>query len=103
MTGSVTSQGAETVEYSWEFLGLHSIWAKLKAQAEGHSYTQILLCFDLNTRMRDETLKHFKASADGSIINDPFGVHTMFLEPLIIEFDRTLWGFRTPVRNYEKV
>ena len=106
MTGSSTR--AETVEYAWEFLGLHSIWTQSTTQSQdahspGHFHTQSLLCFDLNTRMQSEIREHFKASAGETISRDPFGVHATFLEPLIIEYERTLWGFRTPVRKYEQV
>ena len=108
MTGSTSRAAVETVEYSWEFLGIHSIWTQSTipsqdAHSPGQSHTQSLLCFDLNTRMQSEIHEHFKASAGEFISKDPFGVHATFLEPLIIEYERTLWGFRTPVRKYEKV
>ena len=104
MTGTNIRSGGESVEYSWEFLGLYSIWTTTDdPRIEDPIYTQILLCFDLNAQMRDASIEYFQRSNNESIANDPFGVHATFLEPLVLEYDDALWGFRTPVRNYEKV
>ncbi|KAI9694621.1 MAG: hypothetical protein M1822_000237 [Bathelium mastoideum] len=105
MTGTATlPDGGETLDYDWEYYGLHSVWTQLKGSQPGSNrYCQVLLCFDLVAEMRRRVLDAFEAS-DGNLTSaSPFGVHNVFLEPLIEQYDTALWGFRIPVRKYEKV
>ena len=96
--------GGEGIEYEWEFYGLHSVWAKLSDAQHGmNAYCQVLLCFDFVEEMRRRIIEAFEVS-DGHIIGvSPFGIHKTFLETLVIRYDTALWGFRSPVRNYEQV
>ncbi|KAI9663621.1 MAG: hypothetical protein M1821_007111 [Bathelium mastoideum] len=100
MTGTATlPDGGETLDYDWEYYGLHSVWTQLKGSQPGSNrYCQVLLCFDLVAEMRRRVLDAFEAS-DGNLTSaSPFGVHNVFLEPLIEQYDTALWGFRIPSR-----
>ena len=105
LTGTnMLRDGGEEVQYDWEFYGLHSFWAKLNGpETDSSSYSQVLLCFDFVDKMKSQTINMFGASNGEKIATVPFGVHDVLLEILTKQYDTALWGFRTPVRNYEKV
>lgn len=98
------------IAYDWMFFGFASYWAPVGSDSSSRS--TVLLCFDLSDekgKVETSTMEHIaealkqRENNANRLQHSPFGIYVLMMEPLLSFFDQSLWGFRDPVRQVEKV
>jgi hypothetical protein len=81
--------------YEWYKLGFFTDWHT--------SGKAIALCFGLPDTLRDSIKKAVMTNGMGMPLIDPFALHTVLVEEVVVLFDDALWHWRDLVRGIEKV
>jgi hypothetical protein len=88
--------------YHWLYLSFFTLWYR----AEGsQNSTQILLCFDdaRGERIEDAVQGCFQDPANKDLEKSPYAILDRLVEAVGRIYDEALWGYRTPIRQIEKV
>ena len=83
------------IGYEWYKLGFFTDWHT--------SGKAIALCFGLPDVLRDSIKKAVMTNGMGMPLVDPFALHTVLAEEVVVLFDHALWHWRHLVRGIEKV
>jgi hypothetical protein len=99
------------VDYHWQYAAFASCWSK----AQNGDPVVVLLCFDMYREQSDgkprglaRNIKHAfeQQQTSGNLIHIascPLGIYSVLIATLLSEFDAELWGFKSPLRDFEKV
>ena len=86
------------INYEWLFMAFSTLWYTFNGKE-----SQILLCFDLSEEITDAVITSIKASNPTHIFKCPFAIYDILLSPISKIYDESLWEFRIPIRDIEKV
>ncbi|KAF1818041.1 uncharacterized protein K489DRAFT_385310 [Dissoconium aciculare CBS 342.82] len=98
------------VDYHWQYAAFASCWSK----AQNGDPVVVLLCFDMYREQSDgkprglaRNIKHAFEQQQTSgnlshIASCPLGIYSVLIATLLSEFDAELWGFKSPLRDFEK-
>lgn len=87
--------------YEWRYITLCSVW--FQKRKTDTTATRIHLCFGLPPKMRSSVTVQFKGAYDAQASLCPFEGHSILIGAIIELYDHIVWGFRKPVRGFEKV
>jgi hypothetical protein len=86
------------ISYEWLFMAFSTLW-----YISNGKESQILLCFDLSEEITDMVMTNIKASNPTVVLKCPFAIYDILLSPISRIYDESLWEFRIPIRDIEKV
>lgn len=87
--------GNQSAEYEWFKMGFATTWRA----PDQHT----VICFNASKWMKDILRQRLDSGTTSEDLSDPYWVHLILIECVVICYNKSIWNLRDKVRVYEEV
>jgi hypothetical protein len=81
--------------YEWDEMCFFTTWDPPRRN--------VVLCFDTPITLQDQVRTTLASTNDNRWSYDPYSIHTVIIEAVLVLYERSVWSLRDMIRDVETV